>query len=507
MAITLADIVQIIKRYSLSHINITQILLFICVSISLKNDILLVQPSRHSPNVPPKHLTLSFIKFLSSACTIKHKEVELLWEVFSDVIWAEDKTLYLPSLSCTNSHCPCFSSQFKLQSAAQHQVILYTLDQGPLPIWSIHFTCNGCNTIYHHNYYVWQDMHYYYDEISLVIEISEHHFTEKRLGNELPQDWIVHPSLSHQHVYDSFVILSLWEDHLCQDMTFTIFGQPELKHQCNRCVYVYLPQAKTVSLVVIDGNCIGRPCCHVHNCQKHLCSHQDMNRICCIKDCTSTVVTGKHTCDNSAHQEVKCIHILHEGEEADIEEEEYHVDASEEAPSMPIFGRQKKHIKEFIVAPCGMIIAQETFYGAEAVSSVAEFVKCTYKDSKFLNHIVFDNNCQLPKHVQHDPIFKNVGLSVDVFHFLCKHSKSNTFCQQYCNPVAFPELHGEGGKGWWFNTSIAEQTNVWVGRYHSICWEMHADRYDFFLDQMIIMQNQATKLKLELKGFYPTFWD
>ena len=29
----------------------------------------------------------------------------------------------------------------------------------------------------------------------------------------------------------------------------------------------------------------------------------------------------------------------------------------------------------------------------------------------------FDNNCSLAKHVKNDPDFKDIGLSVDVFHF------------------------------------------------------------------------------------------
>jgi len=34
------------------------------------------------------------------------------------------------------------------------------------------------------------------------------------------------------------------------------------------------------------------------------------------------------------------------------------------------FGRKRTHNEQIIVAPCGMIHARETFFGAEAVSSV-----------------------------------------------------------------------------------------------------------------------------------------
>ncbi|KAJ3003540.1 hypothetical protein NUW54_g5242 [Trametes sanguinea] len=56
-------------------------------------------------------------------------------------------------------------------------------------------------------------------------------------------------------------------------------------------------------------------------------------------------------------------------------------------------------------------------------------------------------------------------------------------------------------RGWFFNSSIAEQTNVWAGGYHSIIREMHAVLYDFFLDEMILERNMATKQKLAAKGF------
>lgn len=119
------------------------------------------------------------------------------------------------------------------------------------------------------------------------------------------------------------------------------------------------------------------------------------------------------------------------------------------------------------------------------------------------NHIFFDNNCSLGKHVKNDPDFKDVGLSVDVFHFSCKHSITDEFCQRYCNPANFPELLGKDGSGWYFNSSIAEQTNVWLGGFHSILREMHVDTYNFFLDEMIIQRNQLTKTKLHEQGHCP----
>jgi hypothetical protein len=122
------------------------------------------------------------------------------------------------------------------------------------------------------------------------------------------------------------------------------------------------------------------------------------------------------------------------------------------------------------------------------------------------NHIIFDVNCTLAKHVKNDPDFRNVGLAVDIFHFRSKYSKKDMFCQLNCNPALFPELCGEDGKGWYFNSSIAEQTNVWLGGYHAICREMWPEKYDFFLDEMILQRNKMTKRKLEKHGRSPSTW-
>lgn len=187
------------------------------------------------------------------------------------------------------------------------------------------------------------------------------------------------------------------------------------------------------------------------------------------------------------------------------------------------FGRKRTHNEQILVAPCGMILARETFYGAEAIGTCAvsledslevliiifhhqEFIKRTFQiNEQMPNHIFFDNNCSLAKHVKNDPDFKDVGLSVDVFHFNCKHSQKDIFCQMNCNPALFPELLSEDGKGWYFNSSIAEQTNVWLGGFHAIVREMLVDRYNFFLDEMIILRNRMTHAKLAREGHCPMY--
>ncbi|KAF6764086.1 hypothetical protein DFP72DRAFT_999160 [Ephemerocybe angulata] len=162
------------------------------------------------------------------------------------------------------------------------------------------------------------------------------------------------------------------------------------------------------------------------------------------------------------------------------------------------FGRTRTHNEQILVCPCGIIHARQTFLYAESMPACAKFIEDTYKHHPMRpNHIVFDNNCSLSKHVKNKPFFKDIGLKVDAFHFGTKHSKSDDYCQEHCNPAHSPELLGEDGKKWFFNTSIAEQTNVWLGGFHAICREMTEVRYDFFLDEMIKMRNERVLRKLK----------
>uniref|UniRef100_A0A0W0FVM8 Uncharacterized protein n=1 Tax=Moniliophthora roreri TaxID=221103 RepID=A0A0W0FVM8_MONRR len=138
------------------------------------------------------------------------------------------------------------------------------------------------------------------------------------------------------------------------------------------------------------------------------------------------------------------------------------------------------------------------------------FIGCQVPD-----HLIYYNNCNLLKYAwsnDHPVIkefFKNVGLTVDVFYFNCKHKETDKYCNCNCNPYAFPELvkmDANGKSTWYFNTSIAEQKNAWLGDYLPICREMGAILYDFFLNIMIMLHNKDTIAKLEAEGKNPRYW-
>ena len=183
----------------------------------------------------------------------------------------------------------------------------------------------------------------------------------------------------------------------------------------------------TVSAVVVDGVTIGRPTCGVHNCKTPLNNnrhrfcpdHTDMNNICAVVGCDNGVVPTKRTCSDPTHQETERIHTergqaqfqlkerlararvahpnnafveetdpVEDDGDFDVPEEEFDVvgdhvtvppiaddalDIAGPATKKKIraqFGRKRTHNEQIIVCPCGIIVARETFFGAEAIPSV-----------------------------------------------------------------------------------------------------------------------------------------
>ena len=121
-----------------------------------------------------------------------------------------------------------------------------------------------------------------------------------------------------------------------------------------------------------------------------------------------------------------------------------------------------------------------------------------------------------------DMYFDYVALPVDVFHFKTKHKENDEFCGCFCNPAQWNELIDEDSGKWTFNSSAAEQVNVWFGGFRAITRLMRADRsvlsselavqqasdlfidrFNFFLDEMIMWRNMALIAQLEASGAAP----
>ncbi|KAJ7139316.1 hypothetical protein C8R44DRAFT_827942 [Mycena epipterygia] len=326
-------------------------------------------------------------------------------------------------------------------------------------------------------------------------------------------------------------------------------GQEMWAHTCSRCTKVYQGDDGNwyrMSGGVHDGVTVRMAACSVHDCTEALQSqrdlfchtHRDLINICCIRKCNAVARPGFRTCTEPTHMAFQS-----DAEEQNTAMFQLHSrlrnagvpqvpraggHTSTSTPNAPpattnpapastssesqegaaLKGRLYRnwtHNEQLFVRCCGVIISRATFFGSEGVSGV--FLKATFPEEfpgAKPSYIFYDNNCQFLKHLQHceDHYFDNVGLPVDVFHFKCKHTEHDIFCQLNCNPALFRELIGPDGK-WIFNSSAAEQANVWFGKFQNVVQEMPTIRYNFFLDEMIALHNRDLVKDLKVKGQLP----
>ena len=173
-------------------LTLTSLVRFVTYAARLKDDILLPQPACHSPLIAPDLLPASILNFLASACRFSLATTEHCWSILKDIIWNSDdfapertnfkacscvflahghtfgicenlfiflslhptliaavpRSIYPVQHNCLNPDCPRNKKGLTLKKAEQRQAILYTLDNGPLPVWSVHLYCESLSLFY-----------------------------------------------------------------------------------------------------------------------------------------------------------------------------------------------------------------------------------------------------------------------------------------------------------------------------------------------------------------------
>ncbi|KAJ7199613.1 hypothetical protein GGX14DRAFT_372934 [Mycena pura] len=364
-----------------------------------------------------------------------------------------------------------------------------------------------------------------------------------------------HNTVHHEHRFDHAM-------DLC-NIKMAGTGQPQYLHACHDCMK-FLKRADGSTYYIrggtTDGVTLGHPCCSQTNCQQRLLSskdrfcetHRHLATQCHVIGCTSSAEASFITCALVEHR-VKETEMqkarqpafddlnrrLQKGEVPQtprrrggrgrqttstllslISSEAFDdTDRSSSIwdESVKGTGRQIRlrttrrwtHNEQLFVLSCGVIVSRATFYSHEGpASSIQDFLKITFPHPWLLpTHIFFDKACLLLKHLraQGDTFFDAVRLVVDVFHARNHHKEDDKFCNEHNNPALFAELRiCIGGKEkWTLNSSIAEQTNVWFGAFQAITREMSVPRYNFFLDEMILVRNQWLVQDLERRKKQP----
>ncbi|KAJ7623919.1 hypothetical protein DFH06DRAFT_1340239 [Mycena polygramma] len=334
-------------------------------------------------------------------------------------------------------------------------------------------------------------------------------------------------------------------DQALQERNYRMIGtgQEMWAHTCDRCMKVYQGEDGNwyqMTAGVHDGVTVRNPTCKVHDCTEPLptqksrfCAiHDHLNNICYINGCNAAVELSFNTCNLASHR-------AHEMASRERHSAMFQMQnrlrnhgisqvpeaGSTSAPSSatplpaqapastteaPVKGKNSRnwtHNEQLFVRCCGVIISRATFYGSEGLTGVCAFLKATFPPQypgAMPSYIFYDNNCSFKKFLdaRGDHYFDGVGLPVDVWHFNCKHTEADVFCQVHCNPARFRELIGEDD-AWVFNSSAAEQSNSWFGKFQNSVQEMSVLRYNFYLDEMIAIHNRHVVAELERTGERP----
>ncbi|EJD54206.1 hypothetical protein AURDEDRAFT_51957, partial [Auricularia subglabra TFB-10046 SS5] len=311
-------------------------------------------------------------------------------------------------------------------------------------------------------------------------------------------------------------------------------GQAQWAHACDDCMKLKTDadgRTYRITACVTDGNTMGHTCCSYRSddnepCRQTLQTTQDRfcplhaseEKLCAVRTCREPSQQGFMTCALSEHRRLETEHREKDQSFLQLKARLFYTQLAEATrnstahkttpkKTKTVFHRTWTHNEQLAVRPCGVIVSRCTFYQAEAVSG--DFLMATFPPElpgSRPTFLFYDDNCQLWRFLQNcgqriREYFAKIGLPVDVFHFRSKHKITDNICQTHCNPASFPALR-TGGK-WTFNSSAAEQANVWFGKYSSIVREMHEHRYNFFLDEMISLHNQVVIERLEKNGKIP----
>ncbi|KZT07866.1 uncharacterized protein LAESUDRAFT_736147 [Laetiporus sulphureus 93-53] len=388
---------------------------------------------------------------------------------------------------CVNRSCKKFGHKLHAEYK-EYMAHLYTLRRGILPAQIITLYCRECKTTYRPNYSVCcaerdDSCRRYLSCMPRYLEVVEHCYIESELAQLFATQMafshasgeaiarIYNLSINTQHnddclssetIWNTFYLYALLRDCVRQSIGLVLphrgshkdrlnarllernlcvagTGQEQWAHVCRDCVKVIVEHDGSWSRItacVMDGVTVGHPRCNVANCIESLASLRD--RFCPIH----------------ANLHMRC---------------------------------------QLMVRCCGIIISRVTFFHAESLVNAMNFILATFP-ARFPHarpsYLFFDNNCHLLQHLiaAGEHRLDTIGFPVDVFHAINKHKDSDAFCQMHCNPAGFPELYDEHNQ-WTFNSSAAEQANVWFGKFQSITREMTKSHYNFFLDEMINIRN------------------
>ncbi|KAJ7126519.1 hypothetical protein C8R43DRAFT_1134848 [Mycena crocata] len=508
----------------------------------------IVPPQSLAPVILPQPI----VQFLASVLNLEIGLVHLLWHAFGDLgqsffcddqpsindsfrVHGHEHELGAETIEPPMKHCPrpeCMS--YEMNEVSVVEARLYTVHRGILPVFSKSRYCRKCLTRYYHNYSVGHAANpnarreYYKEEdVPTFIHVTETSFVEKQLciyfekqmaishstctaiarvynaalgKSSVPNSSRLIHELTGELVLDSFLFHAILRDKRRRKETLSV---PHHDYQNHR-----LDEALAERNYHMTGT---EP---LPSQKSHFChTHRDLIKKCCINGCDALAQHGFRTCTLEAHREFQkaaeernsAMFQLHSrlrkagveqvaiaGSTTDAVPSQQPANEAAPSESTGVKGRLSRnwtHNEQLFVRCCGVIISRTTFFDAEGITSVKDFLKATFPPEypgSMPSYMFYDNNCSFLKHLRScgDTYFDN----------------------ENCNPAQFLELIGENGK-WVFNSSAAEQANVWFGKFQNTVQEMPALRFNFFLDEMIALHNEETDAELTKQNQKPHLQD
>ncbi|KAG1750235.1 hypothetical protein EDB19DRAFT_1937408 [Suillus lakei] len=240
---------QLIQQLELSSdaittASISSLFRFITIGTTLKNDIILTEPSSTPIDKPPNVLPPAIAKFLGAGCSISPAQVSDAWALLKDIIWTggikmdtgelwetegmhrgvAEHLLYPPSSYCVEPNCSHHAKGMMLNKRNQ---LIFTAKRVRLIITTITVYLKG-------------NGHTMYKDQPLNIQVAEHVYMAKEVielfktamdlvwtsatncawlynlclshGKQAPASYGVKFEVYIDHVWDGYVISSLLED-------------------------------------------------------------------------------------------------------------------------------------------------------------------------------------------------------------------------------------------------------------------------------------------------------
>ncbi|KAI7961221.1 hypothetical protein MJO28_001710 [Puccinia striiformis f. sp. tritici] len=285
-------------------------------------------------------------------------------------------------------------------------------------------------------------------------------------------------------------------------------GQPAPDGPCRRTLDTVRNQYCSFHQPFLEGMCQAQPCIQPALPNQRTCGLQSH------RDAAQTFGTRVNS-NFQLHSMLNrpgsnCTSGRRQADESDRAEESRR-SGEEGASKKPSLSRARTHNDQLAVAPCGVILARQTMFNSESPSAVKVNLSCIsmllrYVPDKGLNSqlflldtfptnmpqvILYESACKLLAHIykstseERDRFTESI-VAVDAFHFK-SHKEDDCFCRKWTDPNLYPQLKKDGS--WIFNSSAAEMTNIWYGGFASICRNMTAVQYNFFLDEMVRLHN------------------